>query len=334
MTEAKTYKALWVTAAGGGDYQQQVVDRSIDDLPEGEVLVRVQYSSLNFKDMLSASGNPAVTRNYPHQPGIDAAGVVEHSDSKDFQVGDVVIVSGYDLGMNTPGGLGQYIRVPANWVVAMPQGLTARGSMAYGTAGFTAALCIGKLMHMGARPEGGSVAVTGATGGVGSFAVAMLAKLGFSVAAVTGKASSADYLKGLGASEIVERQSLLELNRPMEKPRFAHAVDTLGGDYLVNLFKVIDYSGSVASCGLAASPEINTTVIPFIIRDINLLGVDCVSQPLEKKEANWQALGADLKLDNLDELVEEIALEQVPEYIQRIKDGSVVGRYLVNLGNL
>ncbi|MEZ5528953.1 MAG: oxidoreductase [Porticoccaceae bacterium] len=327
----KSYRALWVSKTEAGSFEQAIADRPISGLPEGDVLVRVRYSSLNFKDMISATGRPGVTRNYPHQPGIDAAGEVEESSSPAFKPGDQVIVCGYDLGMNTFGGLGQYIRVPAGWVVSMPQGLDAREAMSYGTAGFTAALCIEKLLQMGTSPADGDVAITGATGGVGTFAIALLAKLGFNVAAVTGKLETAPHLNALGAHQIVDRNLLLESKRPLEKPRFGHGIDTLGGEYLANLLKLVNYGGSVAACGLAASADLPTTVLPFILRNVNLLGVDCVEQPLARKVTNWQKLGGEWKLDNLDALAEEITLAQVPECLDRMARGQVVGRYLVNL---
>jgi acrylyl-CoA reductase (NADPH) len=328
---SKNFQALWVTKTDGGEYQSQITERSTDDLPAGDVLVRVAYSSLNYKDMLSTQGHPGVTQKFPHQPGIDAAGIVEECSNGQFKPGDEVIVTGYDLGMNTAGGLGQYIRVPANWVIPMPTGLSAREAMSYGTAGFTSALCLDKLIQMGAAPGDGLVAVTGATGGVGVFAVSLLAKLGYQVAAATGKPESADMLRSLGATEVFARQELADIKGPLGAPRFAHAVDALGGEYLANLLTVIDYGGSVACCGLAASPGLPATVMPFIIRDVNLLGVDCVEQPLARKQATWSKLGSDWKLDNLDGLIEEISLEQVPESLDKIKQGTVVGRYVVNM---
>ncbi len=331
QTTTRHYRALWVTKTASDTFAQDIVERPIDELPAGDVLVRVQYSSLNYKDMISATGRPGVTRNYPHQPGIDAAGVVAESSVADFSAGDDVIVCGYDLGMNTFGGLGEYIRVPAGWVVPVPPGLSGREAMIYGTAGFTAALCVEKLLQMGADPADGDVAVTGATGGVGTFAIRLLSRLGFSVAAVTGKLETAAHLSALGAQQIVERNLLLEQKRPLEKPRFAHGVDTLGGEYLANLLKLINYSGSVAACGLASSFDLHTSVLPFILRNVNLLGVDCVELPLPKKAANWARLGSEWKLDNLESMAEEISLEQVPEYIDRMARGQVVGRYLVNL---
>lgn len=328
---AVNFQALWVTQSDSGEFVPQIAQRKIDDLPAGEVLVRVEYSSLNYKDMLSVQGHPAVTRQYPHQPGIDAAGVVEHSSDGNFAVGDSVIVTGYDLGMNTSGGLGQYIRVPASWVIPLPAGLTTKEAMSYGTAGFTSALCLEKLIAQGATPSGGLVAVTGATGGVGIFAVSLLAKLGFSVAAATGKPENGRMLKDIGAAEIFDRAELLQLTKLVEAPRFAHAIDVLGGEYLANLLKIIDYNGSISCCGIAASPELSTTVIPLIVRNVNLMGVDCVEQPIARKTDIWKKLANEWKLDIVDKLVEEITLAQVPEYLERIKNGTVVGRYVVNL---
>jgi putative YhdH/YhfP family quinone oxidoreductase len=328
---SNNYQALWVTKSDDGEFQTQITERNTGDLPGGDVLVRVAYSSLNFKDMLSTQGHPGVTRNFPHQPGIDAAGVVEECGNAQFRPGDEVIVTGYDLGMGTAGGLGQYIRVPAEWVIPMPPGLSAREAMSYGTAGFTSALCLDKLIQMGAAPGDGLVAVTGATGGVGVFAISLLAKLGFQVAAATGKPETADMLRSLGACEVFPRQELADSKAPLGAPRFAHAVDALGGEYLANLLTVIDYGGSVACCGLAASPGLPATVMPFIIRDVNLLGVDSVEQPWARKQATWKKLGTEWKLENLDDLVEEISLEQVPESLEKLKQGTVVGRYLVNL---
>ena len=326
------FKALWVTETGENSFDQAVVERSIADLPEGEVLIKVEYSSLNFKDALSANGNRGVTKTYPHTPGIDAAGVVETDSSGRFQAGDSVIVTGYDLGMNTPGGLAGYVRVPAAWVVKSPKSLSSRESMIYGTAGLTAALCINKLLQAGAKPEDGEVAVTGATGGVGTMAIAMLSKLGFKVAAVTGKLEAGDKLSALGATKIIDRNSLDELAaKPMAKPQWAHAVDTLGGDYLFTLVKSLHYGGSVAACGLASAPNFKANVFPFILRNVNLLGVDSVELPIAVKEAAWEQLSRELKLDQLGSMAEEINLDQAPQYLNQIFNGHALGRYLVRL---
>jgi len=332
--QEQDYQALIVRKTDQGTFSQALERRSIGDLPAGELLVRVRWSSLNFKDMLSASGHPGVTRKFPHQPGIDAAGEIVHSDDAGFLPGDQVIVSGYDLGMGTPGGLGEFIRVPARWAIKLPAGLSARESMIYGTAGFTAALCVEKIEQMGAAPGQGVVAVTGATGGVGSFAVALLAKRGYEVAAVTGKASEGERLLAIGAQQIVAREELLGDNGvalPMRKPRFAHAIDAVGGEYLASLLNAIAYQGSVACCGLAASHALNTSVMPFILRGVNLLGVDCVELPLARKQATWQRIAGEMKLDALDLMAAEISLAQVPAHLALIAQGQASGRYLVRL---
>jgi len=298
----------------------------------GEVLVRVAYSSLNYKDALSAHGNKGVTWQFPHQPGIDAAGTVTASSSELFSEGDQVIVCGYDLGMNTAGGLAEYIRVPASWVVALPEGLSLRDSMILGTAGFTAALCVEKLLTMGATPDDGEVVVTGATGGVGSMALMLLQRLGFQAVAVTGKPDCEDKLLALGAARVIARDAVSEaVKKPMLKPEWAHGIDTAGGDILVNVLKSLAYGGSVACCGLVQSPALNTTVLPFILRGINLLGVDCVELPLTQKAAMWQRLGGEWQLGNLDQVAQTVSLEQVPEHLERIYCGDNVGRILVDL---
>ncbi|MDH5737629.1 MAG: YhdH/YhfP family quinone oxidoreductase, partial [Gammaproteobacteria bacterium] len=304
-----TFKAFWVEKKDDG-FAYSIIGRSVDDLPEGEVLVRVAYSSVNYKDALSATGNPGVTRNYPHTPGIDAAGTVEASSHDRFSPGDQVVVIGFDLGMNTPGGFGQYVRVPADWVVSLPKGLSVREAMVLGTAGFTAALCLDKIQRMGASPEDGPVIVTGATGGVGSVAVSLLAKLGYEVVAVSGKADKADYLKSLGATSVIGRDELSEANsRPLGKPQWAHGIDTVGGEILSNIIKGLDYNGSVAICGLVASPIFNTTVLPFILRNVNVLGIDSVELPLKDKVPVWEKLAGNWKLDNLDDMTVEIGLD-------------------------
>ncbi len=324
------FKAL-VTSEEGGQYSSRVTTRRIDELPAGEVLIRVRYSSLNFKDALSASGNKGVTRNYPHTPGIDAAGVVEQSSVPELAAGDEVIVTGYDLGMNTSGGYGQYIRVPAGWVLKRPSGLSLRESMLLGTAGLTAALCIDKLEQAGLQPEQGPVLVTGATGGVGSIAVAMLAGLGYEVAAATGKSSQGEFLKGLGARQIVERSELeAGTAKPLLKEQWAGAVDTVGGDILFNVVKSLRYGASVACCGLTAGTGFQASVLPFILRNVNLLGIDSVEQPLVVKASMWDRLSLQWKTD-LSALSQEVTLDQLPEQIERILAGGMVGRVVVSL---
>ncbi len=325
------FKAFWVEKTDDG-VTHSVIERSTDDLPEGELLIKVAYSSLNYKDAMSAKALPGVTRNYPHTPGIDAAGVIVESTDGAFAEGDEVIVIGYDLGMNTPGGYGQYIRVPANWAVKMPAGLDAREAMVIGTAGFTAALCVDKIQQMGAQPSDGPVVVTGATGGVGSVAVALLAKLGYEVVASSGKADKDNYLKSLGANSVISRAELSEENkRPMAAETWAHGIDTVGGEILSNVIKGLKYGGSVAICGLVASPAFSTTVLPFILRNVNVLGVDSVELPLAKKQEIWHRLATDLRLDALDKMTNEVTLDGLSEVIDSIIQGGVSGRTLVKL---
>ena len=326
------FKALLVTEENGA-YVPQVVERRVDDLPAGEVLIRVQYSSLNYKDALSASGNRGVTRYFPHTPGIDAAGVVAESSAAEFAAGDEVIVTGYDLGMNTAGGFGQYIRVPAAWVIKRPKGLSLREAMLLGTAGLTAGLCVDKLEQAGLTPAAGPVLVTGATGGVGSIAVALLARLGYDVAASTGKAEQGEFLRQLGARQIVSREELQEgSEKAMLKERWAGAVDTVGGDILFNVVKALRYGASAACCGLTAGMGFKGSVAPFILRGVNLLGVDSVELPLVVKASMWDKLSLQWKLSNLESLAEEVSLEQLPKAIEQILAGKMVGRVLVNLG--
>lgn len=327
-----SFKALQISEVADGRFESKVVERGIDELPAGEVLIRVRYSSLNFKDALSASGNRGVTRSYPHTPGIDAAGVVASSSVGEFAEGDEVIVTGYDLGMNTAGGFGQYIRVPAAWVIKRPQGVSLRDAMILGTAGLTAALCVDKLEQAGLEPGDAPVLVTGATGGVGSIAVALLASLGYKVAAVTGKADQAAFLTRLGASQIVERSALQAgVEKALLKEQWGGAVDTVGGDILFNVVKSLQRGASVACCGLTAGTHFQASVLPFILRGVNLLGVDSVEIPLVVKASMWDKLSLQWKLVNLEDLTHEIALEQLPEAIERILAGGQVGRILVRV---
>ena len=324
------FKALQVQQAGD-TFIQTLVERDLAELPDGDVLIRVHYSSLNFKDALSANGSRAVTRNFPHTPGIDAAGVVESSSAAEFTAGDEVIVTGFDLGMNTSGGFGEYIRVPASWVIKRPQGLSLRESMMLGTAGLTAALCVEKLERAGLEPSEGEVLVTGASGGVGSVAVALLAKLGYQVVAATGKRNAAALLTQLGAKEVVGREVVeAGTNKPLLAERWAAVVDTVGGTIVFNAVKSLKRGGSVVCCGLTAGAEFNASVLPFILRGVNLLGVDSVEIPLVEKASMWDKLSLQWKLD-LEALTQEVSLEQLPEAIARIYRGQMTGRTLVRL---
>ncbi|MCK5825897.1 MAG: YhdH/YhfP family quinone oxidoreductase [Desulfuromusa sp.] len=326
------FKALLVEQPEKKVFNRSIVTRTLDDLPEGELVVKVHYSSLNFKDALSSVGNPGVTRNFPHTPGIDAAGKVVSCADGSFQPGDQVIVTSYDLGMETDGGFGQLIRVPSKWALKLPEGLTLKESMMLGTAGLTAALSVHQLVESGVIPEQGPVLVTGATGGVGSLAVAMLAKIGFTVTAVTGKLEETPYLEGLGATQIIDRATLLKGNdRPMLKPTWAGVVDCVGGEMLAAAIKSAQYDGVVTCCGLVASIDIPINVFPFILRGVRLIGIDSAECPMERRIQVWKQLANELKLDNLTEMVDEITLAGVEEKVQLMLKGGMKRRALINL---
>ena len=327
-----TFSAMVVSETAPKEFERRIVERSIADLPPGELLLQVHYSSLNYKDALSASGRPGVTKNYPHTPGIDAAGVVVEDASGRFQPGDKVIVTGFDLGMNTAGGFGQYIRVPAAWGVPLPQGLSLRESMIYGTAGFTAGLSVHRLAAAGVGPEAGDILVTGATGGVGSIAVGVLARAGYRVVAATGKLNEGEYLRGLGAAEVIDRQSLLDgAERPMMKERWAGAVDVVGGTTLAAILKSTRYGGVVTCCGLVGAPDLPVNVFPFILRGVSLLGIDSVQCPAQPRLQVWQQLAGDWKPPRLEDTVTELSLQELDPAIKAILAGQLRGRTLVNL---
>jgi putative YhdH/YhfP family quinone oxidoreductase len=328
---SETFKAMVVAAGQDKTYLRQIKSRRIADLPDGDLLIRVKYSSLNYKDALSASGNKGVTRNYPHTPGIDAAGTVADSAVEAFRPGDAVLVTGYDLGMNTSGGFGQYVRLPAEWVVALPDGLTLKESMIFGTAGFTAGMGILFLTER-IRPQDGPVLVTGATGGVGSLAVAILAKLGYTVAAVTGKTSEAAYLTGLGASRIIDRAEAADTSgRPLLKSQWAGVLDTVGGQILASAIKATLPWGTVTCCGNVASPDLPLTVFPFILRGVRLIGIDSQNCPMDVRLKVWENLAGAWKIEGLNDLSKEIGLGGVSDNIDLMLKGRQKGRVVVNL---
>ncbi|MGK2904894.1 MAG: YhdH/YhfP family quinone oxidoreductase [Desulfuromonadales bacterium] len=327
---AETFKAMIVAEQPEKKFTRTIGRRAISDLPEGPLVIKVQYSSLNYKDALSATGNRGVTRNFPHTPGIDAAGEVIEDATGTFKPGDLVVVTGWDLGMNTAGGYGEYIRIPAEWAIALPKGLSLRESMILGTAGFTAGLSVHALAGRVA-PDAGDILVTGATGGVGSVAVALLAKAGYRVVAVTGKPDQADFLKGLGASEVVTRESVMEnSDRPMMKERWAGAVDVVGGQMLAAILKSTRCGGTVTCCGLVGSPDLPVNVFPFILRGVSLLGIDSVQCPAVLRLAVWNKLADEWKIE-LESLVREVALEELEDSIHAILKGGLRGRVLVRL---
>jgi putative YhdH/YhfP family quinone oxidoreductase len=328
------FTALVVSETDDGRYSRSIEDRRVEDLPAGEVLVKVAYSSLNYKDALSASGNRGVTRSYPHTPGIDAAGaVVESSDSR-FSEGDPVIVTSYDLGMNTPGGFGQYIRVPADWVVPQPAELTAREAMCYGTAGFTAALSVYQLVEHGVKPEDGEIIVSGATGGVGSIAVAILVKIGYEVAAVNGVVDETDYLQRLGAGRVIDLEEAGDQSgRPLLKGIYGGGIDTVGGIVLATTLKSVRSNGIVTCCGNVASADLPTSVYPFILRGITLVGIDSQNCAMEHRLKVWHLLAGDWKIAPIEDVVDEIKLADLDRCIERMLKGEHRGRTVVRLND-
>lgn len=332
MSITDSFKALYVEEVEPGHFERRIVQRNLQDLPENEVLVRVKYSSLNYKDALSASGNRGVTRRYPHTPGIDASGIVVESITPDFHPGDEVLIAAEGMGVDIPGGFGQYVRVPAAWLIKIPLGLSLRESMAYGTAGFTAALCIDQLFKSGVTPAKGEVLVTGATGGVGSIAVSLLALNGFEVTAATGKLEQADLLKSLGARQVIHRDSINDTSdKPLLSGRWAGVVDTVGGNYLSTAIRSTKPEGVVTACGNAASPDLHLTVFPFILRGVRLVGVDATRIPHAERERLWKKLGTEWHISGIERMIREIPLEALSAEIEKMLHGSLSGRILVNL---
>ncbi|WHY97169.1 NADPH:quinone oxidoreductase family protein [Peribacillus simplex] len=306
---------------------------SLDDLPQGEVLIRVHYSGVNYKDSLAAIPNGNIVSSYPIVPGIDMAGVVVSSEDSRFKEGDEVIATSYGIGVSQSGGYSQFARVPAEWIVPLPDGLTMKEAMIIGTAGFTAALSVLRLEENNLTPEQGSVLVTGATGGVGSFAVSILSKLGYSVEASTGKESEHGYLKEIGAATIVSREDVYDGKlRALGKQKWSGAVDPVGGEPLASVLSQIKYGGAVAVSGLTAGTSLPATVFPFILRGVNLLGIDSVNCPMDTRLKVWHRLATDFKLEHLEQLIQqEITLKELPDVLPTLLKGEARGRTIVKL---
>jgi acrylyl-CoA reductase (NADPH) len=331
MTD-QTFPALVLTETDG-KVSGEVKTLSNTDLPEGDVTVRIEYSDLNYKDGLIVNGLGGLVRNYPHVPGIDFSGTVEESNHARYKAGDKVVLTGWRVGEVHWGGFAGKARVKGDWLVPLPKRVDARQAMAVGTAGFTSMLCVLALQDHGVTPDSGKVIVTGAAGGVGSVAVAIMAKLGYEVAAVTGRADTHDYLKSLGATEIVEREALSEpVKKPMESAVWAGAVDTVGGATLSRLIGQMAYGAPIAACGNAGGIKIETNVLPFILRAVKLIGVDSVMVPFEDRLRVWERIGHDLPMEKLEDMIEEIALDGVMEAGTKILKGQVRGRTLVKMG--
>ena len=303
----------------------------LKDLPDNEVLVRVDYSTINYKDGLALTGTRPIIRSYPLVPGIDLAGVIESSQDERWQVGDRVVVNGWGMGEGHWGGLTQYAQVKGDWLVKLPDALSTREAMCIGTAGYTAALCVEALMKHGTTPAEGDILVTGASGGVGSVAIALLAAQGFSVVASTGKTNEGAYLEALGASEYIDRGTMSTAGNPLQKERWAGVVDAVGGQTLANACAQTRYGGAVAACGLAESPALPATVMPFILRGITLYGIDSVMAPLSAREGAWRRLADDLDRTRLASMVKEISLADALDVGPDVLAGKIRGRLLVNV---
>jgi acrylyl-CoA reductase (NADPH) len=327
-----TFRALLVEKAEDGTISQSVQELDDARLPPGDVTVKVDYSTLNYKDGLCMHGQGGLVRQYPHIPGVDFSGVVETSDDPRYRPGDRVVLTGWRVGEIWWGGYATRARVKADWLVKLPDGISTRMAMAVGTAGLTSMFAVMSLEKAGLTPDKGEVLVTGAAGGVGSTAVAILAKLGYSVAAVTGRPDMADYLKGLGADTIIDRSTLSEPNpKPLESERWAAAVDAVGGDMLARVLKQVKYNGSVAAIGLAAGAIVPSfTVVPFLLRGVNLLGIDSVMRPHADRVEAWSRIATDLRQDKLESMVSVHGLEEMPALGKAILKGEVKGRLVVD----
>lgn len=328
------FKALRITETQAGKFERSIKELELDDLPPGELLIKVQYSSLNYKDALSATGNKGITKKFPHTPGIDAVGMIELSRNEEFAVNEEVIVTGHDLGMNTDGGFAEYIRIPASWAVKKPLELSGFETMALGTAAITAASALHKMELMGQTPSMGPVVVTGSTGGVGSMSVALLAKAGYEVIAVTGKSDSREYLQHLGAARIEDRSFVNdESGKALLRPKWAGAIDTVGGNILHTLLKACSLEGNVVSTGLVSSPKLDATVYPFILNGVSLLGVGTAETSQSTRILLWDKLVRDWSIkDKLNVIAREATLEEVNNtYIDSILEGKVMGRIVVKI---
>ena len=312
-------------------YRAQMSQIEEQQLPEGDVLIQVDYSTLNYKDSLAITGASPVVRNFPMVPGIDFAGTVEHSDHADFKAGDQVVLNGFGVGEGHWGGLAQKARVKGDWLVPLPSAFTPKQAMTIGTAGYTAMLCVMALEQQGVNPDQGEILVTGAVGGVGSVAVSLLAKLGYTVVASSGRPEEKDYLLSLGATQVMDRNELSEKGRPLAKERWAGAIDVAGSHTLANICASMKYGGTVAACGLAQGYDLPATVMPFILRGITLAGIDSVYRPKADRIAAWNRLAQDLALTHLDAIMTEITLGQALETAQEQMQGLTRGRFVVNV---
>ena len=330
--QIKTTYTAFVVTEEDGSFHHSIRQLKRVDLPDHDLLVKVHYSSLNYKDMLSASGNKAVTSQYPFTPGIDASGIVLSSKSPRFKTGDKVIVTSYDLGMNTPGGFGEYISVPSAWALHLPEAISLKESMMAGTSGLTAAIGIKKLVNHQLKPEDGRVAVTGATGAVGSFAVSLFAHLGFKCDAITGKSDQHTFLNSIGADRIIDRFSLCkEELKPLNKSRWVGAIDTVGGSMLDRIIRQISHNGIVACCGNVLGDTFETSIYPFILRGVSLMGIDSGIALMEDRLKIWSLLSSEWKMPVLNDLCRTIELQDLSAEIHMMKEGKQIGKVVIRL---
>jgi len=325
-----TFRAIQLSKTDDGQ-TSAIVDLTENDLMEGDVTVEVSHSTINYKDGLAMTGAAPVVRTWPLVPGIDFVGTVTKSEHANWKAGDQVVLNGWGVGESHFGGYAQRARVKGDWLVALPDGISPARAMAIGTAGYTAMLCVLGLERQGVKPADGDIIVTGAAGGVGSVSIALLAKLGYKVIASTGRASEADYLKSLGASEIIDRNELSSPGRPMGKERWAGAVDAVGSHTLANVIAQTKYGGAVTACGLAQGMDLPASVAPFILRGIQLIGIDSVNAPLERRQQAWSRLASDLDMDKLDAMTQSVGLGDVVDIAPKILAGQVRGRIVVDV---
>jgi putative YhdH/YhfP family quinone oxidoreductase len=325
-------KAFLVEQIADKEFISGVKEVSIPKCEDNEVVIEVTYSSLNYKDALSSVGNSGVSRKFPHITGIDVSGTIFESTSPVFKIGEKVLVTGYDMGMNSDGGHAQYVKVPASWVARIPDSITDKEIMIFGTAGLTAALSVNELIEHEIIPESGDILVTGATGGVGSIAISILRKLGYNITAISGKKERVNFLKDIGANEIIFREDFeKQSSKPLLSEKYAGVIDTVGGTILANALKQVKYDGVVTCCGLTSSYELNTNVFPFILRGVRLIGIDSVECKLEKKQACWEKLASRWKINTLDTIINEISLKEIKTAYEHLLSGKAVGRYVVKI---
>jgi acrylyl-CoA reductase (NADPH) len=327
-----TFKAIVVSEAHNGKFDINIVNKNFKEIEDNNIIINVKYSSLNYKDALSSQGNRGVTKKFPHTPGIDAAGVIVKSNYPDFKIGDKVLITGYDFGMNTSGGYSQYISVPKEWILKLPENFSLRDSMIYGTAGLTAGLSVYQLIKLGITPDLGNILVTGSTGGVGSLAITILSSLGYTVTALTGKKETKDFLLKLGANEVIFRKDFnINSEKLLLKEKYSGVIDTVGGETLSNAIKSTKYGGVVTCCGNVSSHILSTSIYPFILRGVSLIGIDSVQCSTDIRKKIWNKIAKEWKNSSIENLIQEISMEELVTSLKNFLFEEHKGRMIVNL---